>query len=116
MNSLSWMIYLGTTVPLVANCIGSIAFLTICVLGMGWLVTRDSYNEREEWSKFMKGKRWIVWVASFLFLLVMLVPSKQTIYLIAASQMGETALNSPIGQEVQTNILNYLHNLNEEGE
>jgi hypothetical protein len=113
MNSLSWLIYF-------AEVFGSLkffilAFSILCLAGlfsrMLWVIRYNSDNR--EYSAMYKGRPDVKnYKNNFLYfvfcavgiLISSFVPSKQTIYLIAASEIGEQAVNSQIGQKVQTII------------
>jgi hypothetical protein len=104
-NDLSWLIYLAGLLGSLKNiCIGlticSVAFMGASLIYGG--IERD-YScvgaERYEAGKRVqvKGvKIGVIGAISFLFLAAFL-PSQNTVYAIAASEMGETALNTETG-------------------
>lgn len=105
MNTLSWLIYLaGVTGSLsgfavfIAVVFGLMAVVTVIV----FCSTLDSSADGVElFQKKCKG-----WFSTFMVLMIFmgtlaaLIPSRQTVLLIAASQMGEQVLNHPRVNEV----------------
>jgi hypothetical protein len=95
MNSLSWMIYLASVV----DNIGVIFGIMLVVGGLGLIFTtipfladHDEYGERLR-RPLRNGI--VAWIA--VALLGSFLPSKETIYAIAASEYGEDILNSETG-------------------
>jgi hypothetical protein len=94
MNSLSWMIYLADVV----GNVGAICGIILVVVGIGLIlvaipltVDPDEHDAlRRPWRNGLVA--WIVVAA-----ISSVIPSKDAIYAIAASEMGETALNSETG-------------------
>ena len=102
MNQLSWLIYWADAAPSLASFICVLGFLmfvassAIVLLGATDFFT-DAVNNpglqpmarrfRSFW--WMPVLSFALWGASFL------VPSKDTFYLIAASEMGEKAIQTP---------------------
>ncbi len=100
MNSLSWLIYLADVcdnVDWVFSLITVLMTIAFIVWGLVGMAASDTETDPDFW----KGWRKIGWVvpASALaaILLGSVVPSKETIYAIAASEMGEKALNTQTG-------------------
>ena len=116
MNNLSWLIYfagvsgsLGNFLTFVMVVFGVLAAASIIV----WLVMHDETDSHrrplEEQAlarcREMRSKSWRrAWGFIGLFLLVgtmaMMMPGRQTVLLIAASEMGEQVLNHPRVQTV----------------
>lgn len=98
MNSLSWMIYLADVTGSVATLMTIVAF-SIATLGgtiltiSGAIAHADGNDVSHLW---LWGRR-IAFVVVPCGLLAALIPSQNTIYAIAASEMGETALKSETG-------------------
>lgn len=116
MNMLSWLIYLagvtgslGNFLVFVAVVFGILAGVTVVV----WLWSLDESDSRYctlsahdlESKRKVRPSAWR-WSWGFLILMIMfgstsaLMPSRQTVLLIAASQMGEQVLNHPRVNEV----------------
>lgn len=95
MNSISWIIYLSDVVgnfqPLLA--IGGViacAIAGICILAWGL----------EDWEYGPKVARNILFWAIPAIMISCLIPSKTTMYAIAASQIGEAVATSNEGREM----------------
>ena len=99
MNSLSWMIYLAELSQSIGFVCGiaGIVYLIVAVVKTMNVHSEDfgdgSVTKAAAKSFFGRAGK----VALPLLLIATLVPSKATIYAIAASEMGETALNSETG-------------------
>lgn len=95
MNDLSWMLYWADMVPSLGRFCG--------IVGLGFLLTRALWFARNAWLEdFASGRgigpapKWLIPVALGLMLTATILPSRDTFYAIAASEMGEEALQSPI--------------------
>lgn len=136
MNSLSWLIYWADTAPSLAMFVSFLSFfgfLVSCVLLAinitegsetrgSWIEEYDPVDDKNKSRNVYKytdsariaQKLWfsrltvplflILWGASFL------VPSKDTFYLIAASQAGEDAIKTPEFTKVRSVINKWLDN------
>lgn len=117
MNSLSWMIYAADVTGSVGNAINVSAVLTGAALigvsiGAGiynfgsptiWSSDKDPEGTRASWaasatSSLKMAKRLAAGLAALL-LIGATIPSSNTIYAIAASEMGEKALNTQTGRK-----------------
>lgn len=94
MNSLSWLIY-------IAGLVGNLGvFLNLCVIALvvgfaiGWLAYGISEGETGKPPKSM-----IIW-ASIIGLISCFIPSQNTVYAIATSQVGEHIAKNPQVQEL----------------
>lgn len=100
MNSLSWMVYLAQVSGSVGNMFVAFAVIT-GLFGVGMIIAR-SVEESEKENRFIiRMCHWFIPLA-FVFFAVCgnLTPTKETMYAIAASQVAETAYQSPAGQEL----------------
>lgn len=98
MNSLSWMIYLADVTGSVATFMTIVA-VSIGILG-GTILTISglvAHADGDDVSHLWPWGRRIAFVVVPCGLLAALIPSQNTIYAIAASEMGEAALNSETG-------------------
>jgi len=97
MNSLSWLLYIA---GVVGNLGGVLIFFTI-VLSLVSLVIAivycDDYTEGR--AKGFKIAGLMAGGAVFCIFLAAFVPSKETVYAIAASEMGEEVLKTPTAQK-----------------
>jgi len=105
MNTLSWMIYLGDVADGVSTFLGFMIFLgfasiVITAISGGVLIGAppyDNYDKEVKPKSIAMGKRWLgrlwwavpIWV--FICFIKAVVPSKETFYLVAASELGESA-------------------------
>lgn len=97
MNGLSWFLYLADVVPNVGQA--SVIYLIFGGLMGGFVLA----FMRIELEKEIPIKTFIA--SLFLALIIsVLVPSKDTIYLIAGSEAGEYVVTSPEGQEIINDI------------
>ena len=97
MNSLSWLLYLGSLSEGVAGFLGvSAALLIIAVGGTGFCSLMEDGRPTP-----LDGKRWRIFgVALCMLFVAFLMPSAKTVYLIAASEAGETVATSEEGREM----------------
>lgn len=121
MNELSWLVYLAD----VCNTLDNLFFIVMFVFGLGWLAWfivgfLQSYENADP-------KVWAMWrkigysvlLPGFLTgtILGSIIPGKDTIYAIAASEMGETALNSETGSKAVKALNHWLDKqIGDEGE
>jgi hypothetical protein len=100
MNSLSWMIYFGdVSGGLVGFSIAMACVFGITSTGMSIAyVATASYPNDDDAVVFNKVAakviRWTIPVFALMALMACFVPSKNTVYAIAASELGEQALKS----------------------
>lgn len=97
MNNLSWFIYLADVIPGLG---GLLVFVTIvCVFGfflhmfLVWVsedLVKPNYN--------------VLAIIIAIALLSCLIPSKETLYLIAGSETAEAVATTEVGQEVLNDI------------
>jgi hypothetical protein len=116
MNNLSWLLYFGDIVNNIQGLCGAVIAIggiaSIC-LTAAFFSTLAGY-QKEEHQVIAKWLRRILTIISLAGLIVVFVPSKQTIYLIAASETGEQVLNSPTGQKAVAAINRYLDEVGRE--
>lgn len=101
MNNLSWFLYLADVLPSLAESTAVLSSLTTVVAIAGsalWVLASE--GEDPNWVKPLK----ILWLTIPLFALAHLIPSQETIYLIAGSEAGEYVASSEVGQEILQNI------------
>ena len=112
MNSLSWFLYLAEVLPNLAGTIVALSgilvvaitivslFRTIAVVDSGMTLTPRKAEYKLIWGFWGKT------VIPLLLLgtLMNLIPSRETIYLIAGSEAGEAVVTSQEGQEILNDI------------
>lgn len=94
MNSLSWLIYAAELSNSISAACAFVVFAAVAGLGFNALGCAMGYNA-DAWENFK-----IFWPKTIKYLLPLLIvsvvlPSKTTIYAIAASEMGEKVINTP---------------------
>ena len=122
MNNLSYILYFAEALPVVASNIQLVTILTTFTY-LAYVVVfmllksdgTDTYARMYDKEKYKKWTDsypifswWAAAVLFFLFLLTSLVPSKETIYLIAASEVGEVAVESDVGKELLQDLSEIL--------
>jgi len=99
MNNLSWLIYFAEVVNNFNAFIGiscGLAILCILFYMLFSAIEETSMNPKGKWKK---GLRYI-WIP-FLFLgISCFIPSGNTIYMLAASEVGEQVIKTPEAKEV----------------
>ncbi|NKE77824.1 hypothetical protein [Ochrobactrum sp. MC-1LL] len=105
MNTLSWLLYLADVAEKASTAftlasIGLIIFGTMGVV-FCWLLVSDR-DMRKGAACFLTA----VWLIASLFATTgaVLIPSKDTIYLIAASEAGEVVVKSDEAKEIMTGL------------
>lgn len=113
MNNLSWFLYLAEVLPnmatllTIAGWIGGILLFTAA--GVRYIAAHDNSRTPKEIrlpaSNFLKFVCYkVIPVFIFLVFIGTLIPSKETIYLIAGSEASEYVVTSEYGQEVLGDI------------
>lgn len=99
MNSLSWFLYLANVV----SNLSPVLFYMIFVCGVSFVILSFVYTETHNEGTRKKAAFYLNRI--FIVVLVLLgcltiLPSKETVYAIAASEFGESILTSEAGQQV----------------
>jgi hypothetical protein len=119
MNSLSWLIYLADVAESAGGWLSFLSTLAVIILVVGAIAAglmthaiADGADEKELvavrngiLSVVLKAAL-PIWIC--LGLLDIVVPSKETIYAIAASELGETALKSDTGNRAVAALNSWL--------
>ena len=113
MNSLSWMIYLADTLDTVRSIFGQSATVGILFYGL-WVVLpfRHMLADMEG----AKARPVSVWPFAVLFGILIVsaaIPRKETIYLIAASEIGAKAAETEMARDVYDIVRRELKKLKE---
>jgi len=112
MNKLSWLLYWADTLPSLSAATGITSFVVVLacsimfVLRIMWKT--DEPEEYEKAGRPLDIIKWLTPVAFLGLLLSSLVPEKDTFYMIAASEVGEEALQAPEVGKVRKVINNWL--------
>lgn len=96
MNSLSWFLYLAEVVPRIGGLFG-VSTAVLLITGLAWVLFTAEIGRPPPFIAFV-----VAIVVSAI--LATIVPSKETIYLIAGSEAGEYVVTSPEGQEIINDI------------
>lgn len=104
MNTLSWFLYLadvagGINLVLLLASVGGLVFLP--------LVTAFRFGEGLKPAWTPTNTKYAIAIAAALFFVVIL-PSKSTMYAIAASELGQQAVESKLGQKVATALEQWI--------
>ena len=102
MNSLSWLIYLASIVEGISAFFVFIAICGSFVLGVTSIGLGKNFFSKK------------ILFFSFLFLIGLLIPNQKTLYMIAASEYGETAIKSETGQALLNTLREKLVETEEE--
>lgn len=102
MNDLSWMLYWADVLPSFSSAMAF--FLFFAVVGFGgalvanrvFAATKDHDADAAVGFQSTSFARWAFPLIAIIWLSMWFVPSRDTFYAIAASEMGEEALKSPI--------------------
>ena len=103
MNNISWWLYLAEVIPNFGTGLAILAFIgaAIGTITSAILTFEPSLSEEDKERKLC----YKILTASVVgILLSMLFPSKETIYLILGSEVGETVVSSPEGKEIINDI------------
>jgi hypothetical protein len=117
MNKLSWLFYIGDLSSNLSNlaCLLSfVCFLLALGVFVAWCCQQDGATEyikynhesnRENFKKFLKFPTFkfsvCLFLMAFLGILGCFLPSQATVYAIAASEMGEQAIKTPLATKAE---------------
>lgn len=97
MNTLSWFFYFASVIPSLGTLLVVFTFFGFILLGIIFFCVFLANSEGGNHS--YPGKSW-VFILILTGFIAALLPSEKTLYMIAASELGETAYNSEEGKEV----------------
>ena len=105
MNNLSWFLYVADVFPYVGFLLTIVCSLLLPILFIWYLivtgVNSDFNNKDKHFSKPSQAN--FIWVFVVL-LLASLIPSQETIYLIAGSEAGEYVAETEAGQAILNDV------------
>ncbi len=93
--SLSWLIYASDVIPSIGRMFAVFAFLLAGFL-IGYTIFFIDYNEPRYLKFYWKSG---LFIFAFLSLTATLLPSRDTILLIAGSEIGEKVIETEVGQQ-----------------
>lgn len=117
MNSLSILLYISDVLYTLTGVLTGILIFGWIIYAVGMLAykmwSNDTWSSDEpetkakrkkarEWSPIPKQK-WF-WISGLTILFLTLVPSKDTFYMIVASEAGETVVNTPEAKEIMSDV------------
>jgi uncharacterized membrane protein len=110
MNSLSWFLYLADVISNLQDVLTLMAII-FAIASIFWTICRvvgdDKYNSTER--ELAKTFWFVPWLFIFSLTFAALIPSTNTIYLIAASEAGEMVVNTPEAKEVMSDLKEILN-------
>lgn len=114
MNNLSWLLLLSevsASIKIICIVFGILGGIALCVY---FIVTTDMYGDQKKlhWTKFKNF--FVLWLICVL--LAAALPTKTTLYLIAASETGEEAFKSETGKKAKAALDRYLDSIGKEEE
>ena len=113
MNQLSWLLYVADALPSLGNLMFFVGVAIIIYIGVRWLVygclldSSDVKYKRVDPPAKPKTNGFLC-LTFCLFIIATLIPSKDTMYAIAASQVGEAALKTPLAQKAEQALESWL--------
>jgi len=102
MNSLSILIYFAEILPNIGFLLVLSLFIGMLCYGIYLIVTLVHSDQTYENRSTYLGRAVLVFLATGL--VAALIPSKETIYLIAGSEAGEMVVSSDAGQDILSDI------------
>lgn len=104
MNNTSLLIYAADVLPSVAVSLLIFSIVATGVTTIALIFSFESSLKEEKSANIRKSLKPLFWVCPAFFLLGLMIPSRDAIYLIAGSEIGETVVTSPEGQEIINDI------------
>lgn len=116
MNTLSWLLYLADVAGTVDNASSFLSFFCfVCFVASIIAVCLAEENSGKDsfLYQFIKGWPTRTFIAFFVFIgLTFVTPSKTTMYLIIASEMGEELIETEEIAAIRTFVVEYLESQN----
>lgn len=110
MNTMSWLILAGNIADNFKIGLGLSTLFGVCFL-IGYLGHLNLTNRKSETASL---KKYFI-ICGVMLAINMFIPSKSTIYMIAASQLTEQFIKSPNGELVSKIIIDQLKNISKDG-
>ena len=95
MNTLSLLIYLSSVIPSIGVALSIVGYIGPPFLVLGGMF----WSGETDMNQYPKLKPYFITCVVAIFISI-LIPDQKTIYMIAASEMGEAAVTTEAGQEV----------------
>ena len=100
MNTLTWFIYWADVLPSLAK---GLTILFLCSFIISVFINAYHLIERK-----CKKYIWMSFLCAFMLLLSSFIPSQNTLYAIAASEMGEDVYKSEQGQKIVKQLSDWV--------
>ena len=100
MNTLSWFIYWADVLPSLAKGLTTLLLFSLLIS-----VSMNAYQLIEN---NCKKYIWVPFLCAFVLLLSSFIPSQNTLYAIAASEMGEDVYKSEQGQKIVKQLSDWV--------
>lgn len=101
MNSLSWFLYIAEVIPNLGYLFGLIGVIGAAIFGF-WGFT--SFLMSPVGDEVPPPSKSLLVVSILLLTISTLIPSSQTLYLMAGSEAGEAVVTSEEGQEILNDV------------
>lgn len=113
MNNLSWLLYLSDVLPSLSVGMGMISVISGILFGIATVIFWCTYFDKNDYVSIKVPITLSCFLVFTIFfgLASNLIPSRQTILLIAASEMSEQVVKSQDGQEIMSNLKQILKEL-----
>lgn len=112
MNYLSWLIYLANVSDKLSFVMTFMAVAT-AVAFVIWLIAGccavDADYNKDDWRCWRKVGYTLVPIFFVTFIINAILPSKETVYAIAASQVGEQVLKTPLAGKAEHALESWLN-------
>lgn len=118
MNAVSWLIYLAglsgaLQVTLTVLLVAMVSIVAIMAIGTGARIDNaydpeDKEEARKGWVVVKRAFKRVVIIVPIFALILALIPSRQTVLLIAASELGEEVIANPEVVETATSLMDYI--------
>jgi len=111
MNTLSWFLYLASVSGQITFVIRFFVIISLLAMPVIILILSvwagDNSNSREHKEELYNLRDRVlkmVWIPIIMAVLVSFIPDTQTMYMIAGSELGETAITSPEAKSIYDDI------------
>jgi hypothetical protein len=111
MNWLSWLLYLAEVLSNIGTFFATIGATIAIFMIIAFVVALNelSGGYPDDWAELLPRKllKWS-WVPFLLLTISIMIPSRDTFYAIAASEVGEEAINTPTFNKARTALNRWL--------
>lgn len=111
MNNLSWFLYFSEILPNLAFAICNVSVILAFILFIFCIALGLSLQDYPENKSYFKTSITFFIISIIIGVFTTLVPSRQTMLLIASSELSEQVVNSGDGKEIIDNLKQILREL-----